>query len=237
MLRLQAGVTLFMSARDCALTERRSVLERAAAVLRKALDDAAFSGQADVFTASGWVTLGRCYANLQRFDDARQAFDSAIGVIPDYPEALVERAFLYKGSDPARALRDFQAAIQAGSPFLTPYLHVAYDALQTGDFDQCRKLCHRILRMGPTRQVRAVVYHWVAICEYQERRSEQTAREYLRKALLIDPLNDAIRADNQRIAPSSADGSLIALDGLRPGSATRLPGASADTWRQLERAA
>jgi tetratricopeptide (TPR) repeat protein len=216
-LRLQAGTVLFLCARDRTPAERPPILELAVEVLRTALVDVTAAGRRDVFTASGWVTLGSCYAVLQRTEDARSAFDAALEVIPDYAEALVERAFLRKENDPAGALADFQAAIQAGSRIPAPYLHVAYDALQRNDFDGCWSLCQRILGMEPSNQDRATVYHWLAICEYFQGRSLQAARDYLQMALRLNPSSDNIRADLEWITSSVGSGSPASLANFHPG--------------------
>ena len=127
-LRLQAGTIVLLSARSIPSTKRRPVFERAASVLRHALDDAAADQQRDLFVASGWVTLGRCYAMLGLSNDARSAYDTAMDIVPGYAEALVERAYLRERNDPAGALQDFQAAIKA----LAPRLHIEFDSIRTG---------------------------------------------------------------------------------------------------------
>ena len=230
-LRLQAGTILFLSARRLAATDQVSVVDHAASVIKQALDDASTAGQRDVFVAAGWVTLGGCYTMLQRVNDARHAYDTAMEIVPDYAEALVERGFLRMATDMAGAISDFQAAIQAGTYFLAPYLHVAYDALVKEDFDRCRALCQRILRRRPSNPVCAVVYHWLAECEYRQDRPLQ-ARSYLQKALSLEPFNDGIRADLEMMGSSATAGSSADAPLYHIKPVTTLPEARSDPMQR-----
>lgn len=239
LLRLQAGFAFVLSAHSSSDGEQTSDLERAVMVIRQALNDADAFGLHDEIFDDAWVTLGQCYALLRRFNDARGAFDKALKVTPGYHKALVGRASIRMASDRKGAIEDFRAAIQAGSQSLAAYLHVAYDALLSRDFDQCRSLSEHILGLQPSNSVREVVDHWISICDSQLGQPVKMAIVHLQETPSTGLVFDDIKADNGSIKSDAATKSSNIESVLYEWDVDRLQESQADLWPHpiLQRAA
>src|SRR5207248_4031685 len=87
-----------------------------------------------------FVILGFCRQELGQVDAARRDFDEAIALDPGDDAALVARGVLRRTSDPAGAAQDFRRAVALHTSLLNPYLSLAADALDRGDYNQLVEL-------------------------------------------------------------------------------------------------
>ena len=76
--------------------------------------------QRDPAQPEGWALLGRSYATQGRFEDARQAFATALKQLPDEPDLLVEAAQSRAQADPERRFDDEALAMLRRSVELDP---------------------------------------------------------------------------------------------------------------------
>jgi tetratricopeptide (TPR) repeat protein len=157
MFNLRGILALFRPAPspfDLALRDlTRGRFARALERLNRLLDDASLTpaGRAAILNKRG-VALVR----LERRDEARASFESALGVLASYPPALVNLGnLLIDAGDVDGAIRYYESAIRSDESYANAHHHlsVAYRRLgRTADAVRALRRAHHLEGRGRGRQ-------------------------------------------------------------------------------------
>jgi tetratricopeptide (TPR) repeat protein len=188
-------------------TEARSLYERAAAILRRALDSLEPLRSVRV---GARVLLGFCHEHLGQAALALRTYTDALAADPGSDIVLVARAALLLSSDEPAAARDFASAVDAGTPVVWPYLYLAHRHLKHEDYARCADLCERGLSHATEPAEKANLYEWLAIAQTALGAPAAAVEEIFARALEAAPFNlrirhnrDAFRAALSAASPTS----------------------------------
>jgi tetratricopeptide (TPR) repeat protein len=182
----------FMSALTTSETEERQVFERLEPILRSTV--ARFEKQdLSQFDRSSFVRtlalLGFGYEFLGRMQDALELYTRGLQLEPNNDGLLVARGILLYGTS-IRAISDFERAIKYGSPLIWPFVFLAHHNLVNGRFQECRKLCERVLSMNGSAAVMSEVSEWMAIAQAELGFPADMVRASFDDAIRLDPSNE-----------------------------------------------
>jgi len=105
---------------------------------------------------------------------------------------LVTREILLYGENP-RAVHDFESAIQAGSAVIWPHFFLAHLSPTGGQFERCRTLAERALKMEGSDAIRSQLAEWLAIAQSELGYPAELVRESFDRAIRLDPTNERAR--------------------------------------------
>jgi hypothetical protein len=104
------------------------------------------------------------YGEVKAFDRQREILDRWIEVLPNSPSPrLLRGVATYPGQASKKDLRE---AIRLNSSEPWPYYLLAQDALRSGDFQECDRLCSQALQRNRRPDIRAILLSWQAISRW-----------------------------------------------------------------------
>jgi tetratricopeptide (TPR) repeat protein len=212
----KAADVLFNAARNLDEAAAATVYKRVLLVLDRALVlDASLPAEERLssLTVGGYVVRGLCHEHLEQPAEAKRAYTAALAVDPESDAALTARGLLSLDTDPAAALRDFERAVKKGTPLLWPYLYLAHDALQSGEFRRCLDMVQQAMARTRAPVLRANLMEWMAIASLELAPGSKTSVALLQEAQAANPLSDRIAANLQDLlAGKPAAGLRVAND-------------------------
>lgn len=196
----------------------RSAVAAAHALLRFAPDDGAMRSAALLSRAIGtesarllaeqfpsmlvaaYVELGMCREMLDDAPGALDSYSNALKVDPHDDTALTARGLLLMNTDERAAERDFERAVQSGTPLVWPYLYLAPMYLQREEYKACIQVCLAALKhaLDQGDEQRANFYEWLAIANRARRAPEPIVEEFFALAGESAPLNRRIDENRGR---------------------------------------
>lgn len=195
VLLFQSAAVLYLSTQELTSGEAKPIHQ----FIVQALGRAVVDGQpvADLpanMVAAVHLQLGYCYEELQQFQEALKAYDSAIANSPLNDEALIARGSLRAtlGFNDG-AISDFQQATTLNTQYAAPYFYLARHWLVKGDYERCLEASAKAL--GLTRNPRdgAVLWDWSAIAQFKLGRPRADVEKLFEHAMTLDPLNEQIQ--------------------------------------------
>jgi hypothetical protein len=105
---------------------------------------------------------------------------------------LVCRGILLYGENPG-AIKDFELAIEYGSPAIWPHYFLAHYSLAGGLFERCRSLSERALEMGGSDTAKSELSEWLAIAQSALGYPAAVVRQSFDRAIRFDPTNERAR--------------------------------------------
>jgi tetratricopeptide (TPR) repeat protein len=136
--------------------------------------------------------LGFCHEHLEEYQAALSCYSRGIAADPSNVGLLVTRGILLYGESP-RAVKDFESAIQSGSPVIWPYFFLAHHSLVGGLFEQCRSLSERALEMQGSDAIKSEMAEWLAISQSELGYPAEIIRESFDRSIRFDPTNERAR--------------------------------------------
>lgn len=137
--------------------------------------------------------LGICYDILGNSEAAIDCFSRGLSANPNNISLLVSRGILRYGRSPG-AISDFEQAERLGLPQILPYYFLAHHCLITNQFDQCRIMCERGLRMTGSDTTKSQLEEWRAIAQAALGFPAESVRTAFEAAIRFDLTNEfAIR--------------------------------------------
>jgi tetratricopeptide (TPR) repeat protein len=192
---VRAADILFHVSRSLPATEQRLKLQSITDILDRSLPrvEAAVDAGADrrVFTIAV-VLQAFCQELLGDTQAAVTSLTKGLRVDPDDPSLLGTRGLLQYGTN-AQAVADLELAVRHGGTEPWPYYFLCHHYLATGQFDQCRKLCERLLAMNGSAVVKSEASEWLAIAQAELGFPRQMVRSSFESAVRYDPSNERAR--------------------------------------------
>jgi tetratricopeptide (TPR) repeat protein len=133
--------------------------------------------------------LGFGYEFLGKAQAAWELYSEALQLDPRNDALYVARGMLLYGTS-TRAIADFESAIQCGTRLVWPYVMLAHHHLTSGRYEECRKLCERVLGIGGSAAMVSEVFEWMAIAQAQLGFPADIVRTSFDKAIQRDPSNE-----------------------------------------------
>ena len=128
-----------------------------------------------------WFT----YFEMDEIGGQNEVLESWIETRPKSPRPYELRGLAaYPG--PASE-RDFREAVRLGSKDPLPYYFLAHDALTSGRFLECERLCDQAIRSGPEPTTRADLLVWQAVSRWSLGRDRAQVRPLLAEARDLRP--------------------------------------------------
>jgi len=204
----------FMSAWVTSEIEARRAFEFLEPILKSLLAGCERQDLSEVDRSSyvmSFALLGFGYQLREEVQAARDCYSQALRLDPHNDALLVARGILLYGTSD-QAIDDFATAAQLGSPLVWPYVFLAHHNLLSRRFDECRKLCERVLAMNASVSVRSEVAEWLAIVQAGLGFPAEMVRAAFENAIRLDACNEqakrnlaAFEAANKPIADSGWD--------------------------------
>src|SRR5205807_9459524 len=107
-------------------------------------------------------------------------------------------------------------AIRNGATEIWPFCFLAHHYLLTGRFEECRKLCERVLGMNGSPAVMSEVSEWIAIAQAELGFPAEMVRASFENAIRFDPSSERAK---RNLAVFEAANRLIAAKDLEIRSA------------------
>jgi tetratricopeptide (TPR) repeat protein len=212
----KAADVLFHAARNFEQAAAAAVYTRTLVVLDRALAldmNLPQEERLSSVTVGGYVLKGLCYEHLAQPAEARRSYTAALAVDPDAEAALTARGLLLLHSEHPAALRDFERAVKKGTPLLWPYLYLAHDALESGEFRRCLDMAEHALARTRAPVLRANLMEWMAIASIELAPGSKTSIALMRDAQTVNPLSERIAANlKDLLAGKPPDGLRVAND-------------------------
>ncbi len=193
---LKAADIIFQSTREQPEHESRPVLEFLVPIFEQVIVRLETSGEGSSqpsLLAMALTLTGFCYEHLGLTDQARHYYDRGLSLFPTNDALLVARGILLYGRETDRSVRDFESAVQRGSPLVWTYFYLAHYALLNDRFAVCLDMCSRALRLPASSEVQANLLEWMAISQASLGYPAQAVESVFRAAQGLAP-------DNERIA-------------------------------------
>jgi tetratricopeptide (TPR) repeat protein len=132
--------------------------------------------------------LGFCKDLKGQTQDAFEDYQKALryGCRPDL--IWVAQGISQYGNHPD-SLKDFQSAIDLGTPMIWPYFYLAHDHLVHGRYQEVLKNCEWALSRTGSSKLFSELHHWQAIAMAQQAYPESEVRKFFEKAIEYDPHN------------------------------------------------
>ncbi len=112
---------------------------------------------------------------------------------PNNDALLVSRGMQRYGLSSA-AINDFEEAERLVSTYVWPYFYLAHHYLKNNQFEKCRVMCERGLRMTGSDATKSQLEEWRAISQAALGFPPDSVRTAFEAAIRLDPSNDfAIR--------------------------------------------
>ncbi len=163
------------------------ILERNASKIDNNGDDASRSVGYEM-TAQ---ILGICYDLLGNSSAAIDCFSRGLSANPNNVGLLVSRGILRYGRS-SGAINDFEQAERLGMSQVLPYFFLAHHCLITNQFDDCRVMCERGLRMtGGSDATKSQLEEWRAISQAALGFPPDAVRTAFEAAVRWDPSNES----------------------------------------------
>jgi tetratricopeptide (TPR) repeat protein len=165
---LKAADIIFQSTREHPKHKARPILEFLILIFERVIVRLETSGEGSSepsLLAMALTLTGYCYEHLDLTDQARRYYDRGLSLFPTNDALLVARGILLYGRETDRSVRDFENAVQRGSPLVWSYFYLAHDALLSDRFDLCLDICTRALRLPASSEVQANLLEWMAISQ------------------------------------------------------------------------
>lgn len=212
----KAADVLFHAARNSDGSVVSAVYVRVLAVLERGMildSRSPVEKRLSSLTAAAYVIKGLCHQHLGQHAEAKRAFTDALAVDPDAEAALTARGLLLLDAERAAALRDFERAVQKGTPLVWPYFYLAHDALQGGEYRRCIDLAKDALLRTRAPVLRANLIEWMAIASMELSPDSRASVELMQDAQTANPLSDRIAGNLQGlIAGKHGEGLSVAND-------------------------
>jgi tetratricopeptide (TPR) repeat protein len=142
---------------------------------------------------AGHLCLAIAYERLGEMGQARRTYDQVIASFPGQDEIVVARAMFLFVVDEVNAWRDLKELVARRTSNVYPYFFLAHRALKEEHYERCMELCDLVLRNATHSLLRAHALEWTAISIYEKGASIESAKELLREAVYLEPLNENIR--------------------------------------------
>ncbi|MEO7330670.1 MAG: hypothetical protein ABI193_18995, partial [Minicystis sp.] len=212
----KAADVLFNAARNFDSALAATVYKRVVLVLDRALAlDANLPPEERLssLTVGGYVVKGLCHEHLEDPEEAKRAYTAALAVDPESDAALTARGLLSLDTDRAGALRDFERAVNKGTPLPWPYLYLAHDALQSSELRRCLDMAQQAMVRTRAPILRANLMEWMAIASFELAPGSKTSVALMQEAQAFNPLSVRIAANLQDLlAGKPAAGLRVAND-------------------------
>jgi tetratricopeptide (TPR) repeat protein len=173
--------------------------------------------------------LGFCHESLGEEQAAISDYSRGIAADPSNHLLLVYRGILLYGES-ARANKDFELAIEYGSPLIWPYYFLAHHSLARGLFEQCRSLCDRALEMEGSDTAKSELSEWLATAQSALGYPAELVRESFDRAIRFDPTNERARRNLAAFEAAARPIPTSAYD-MRDKAAIRVSGLSERRFR------
>jgi len=179
----------------------RRFYERAAALLTRAIETESArlpTEQLPGLLAEAYIELGICREMLGDVNGAHDSYSDALKVDPKNDAALTARGLLLMNTDERAAERDFERAVQSGTPLVWPYLYLAPMYLGREEYRACIQVCSAAFKhaLDQGDEQRANFYEWLAIANRACRAPEPIVEDLFARAGERAPLN--LRIDENR---------------------------------------
>ncbi len=132
---------------------------------------------------------GFCHELVGNIQAAVDAVTRGLHVNPYNPDLLSVRGILLYGTSP-RAVSDLELAIRNGSTEIWPFYFLAHNNLLAGRWEECRKLCERVLEMNGSPAVMSEVSEWLGIAQAELGFPAEMVRAAFDNANRLDPSNE-----------------------------------------------
>ncbi|EYF02462.1 tetratricopeptide repeat protein [Chondromyces apiculatus] len=170
------------------------ILERAVM-----LESAVPAQQRKSVLVQGYVEMGVCHEHLGDTERALHAYSEALNVDADNDAALTARGRLRVArAEDALAMQDFERAVARGTPLIWPYLHLAFHALNTAEYERCLELCRTGLERTEDERLRAALYEWMVVSVVMLGSPPPLVEDLLERALDLAPFNARIPRYRER---------------------------------------
>lgn len=198
---LMAAGALFFMSKDASTNAARTDLGQAWRKIRELFEAASPKELSPEGATLGLVLLGAISEALGRKSKARGAFEEAtkINVRNAVPWEMLGISWFR--DDPIKAEPYLKRAVELDTKNPFPYLALAKQAIEHGDYSEGRKLSEKILEMiqesgGPANSPRlsAQVYEFLGLVEGEQNGPTEVAVSYLKEAARLDPENERIQA-------------------------------------------
>lgn len=163
-------------------------------ILTRALHRAeSLKSRIDSVITGGWVDLGMCHEHLGDSANALTAYNKALELAPQNDAVLTARGVLLYDRDTSSSVRDFHAAISAGTTLVWPFFFLSHFNLMHEKYDSVLALTERGLKRVASTNVQASLLEWQAIAGSMTGMSDAEIRIRFRRAIALDPLNARIQ--------------------------------------------
>ena len=201
----RAADITFMSARTSTEAEAIDVFKRLEPILGSTLDRIKQDERNELDHLSCVTILALLgFGNefLGKTQSAVAFYSQALQIEPDNDALLVARGRLLYGTS-ALAIKDLEMARDLGSSLIWPYVFLAHHNLQSGSFDDCRKLCERVLNMNGSAAVMSEVSEWMAIAQAELGFPVEIVHASFENAIRFDSSNDRARGNLEKFKAAS----------------------------------
>jgi tetratricopeptide (TPR) repeat protein len=199
---------LFGSAHGCGNAEKaKPIVTKVIAVIQKAVENEKRLPEHErsaASTVAAHVKLGMCYSLLGNHDLALGAYNFALRLDPTNDVALIGRGTIRLRSKQPSSIDDFKQAVQTETTFVWPYYCYGRFLVETGQFDECLRICRAGLRRTNEPSVMAEFYEMIAISQDALGERRETVRSNFETARSLAPLNQQIEQNYQLFIKSSA---------------------------------
>ena len=126
---------------------------------------------------------------LGNWQAAQDFYSRGLQLDPYNDALLVARGILLYGTGP-QAIADLEMAVRTGSSLIWPYVFLAHYNLRTRHFEECRRLCERVLGMNGSTAVMSEVSDWMAIAQAELGFPAELVRASFDNAIRLDPSDE-----------------------------------------------
>jgi tetratricopeptide (TPR) repeat protein len=135
------------------------------------------------------LLLGSCHELLGNTQAAVNSLARGLRLDPDNPSLLGTRGVMQYGTSP-QAVSDLELAVRNGSAEVWPFYFLAHHYLLTGRFEECRRLCERMLTLDGSSAMMSEVCEWMAIAQAELGFPAQMVRDSFENAIRFDSSNE-----------------------------------------------
>jgi tetratricopeptide (TPR) repeat protein len=185
------GIIRSASVRTASDLERRRIYEYLERILKVTLPKVDQQLDRSIYVIL-LAQLGFCYELLDNWPAALESYSRGLLVDPDNDTILVSRGMLTYGTNP-QAINDLEIAIQTGTSYVWPYFFLAHHYLLSRRFEECRRLCERVLSTNCSTFVKSEASRWMAIAQAELGFPAETVRASFENAMRLDPSNERVK--------------------------------------------
>lgn len=152
------------------------------------------------YSTPHWNNLGKCFLQLQNFEEAHEAFDFALAIDETNKETLALKAFCYRQSgDLKEASKYYLRLAKASENRVRSFLALVKVYLDMRDYDSAKEYMDLLLKNKSelTNYELAELYCDIALCHAASGQSEE-GDEYISKAIELNDHDPEIRLSTGR---------------------------------------